>query len=229
MKTILVLGVVALIAVFIIAQYNRLIRLNITVDEAWAQIEVQLKRRADLIPNLVETVKGYAKHEQSTFDAVVEARAKSTSASTIENADKVVFTNGCFDILHKGHVTYLAKSAELGDRLIVALNTDASVREQGKGENRPINPEDARATVLAALGFVDMVVFFNDQTPLQVIEMLQPDVLVKGADYDPNETDTTSKKYIVGSDIVKKNGGEVVAIQLVDGYSTTSIIEKSKA
>ncbi len=142
--------------------------------------------------------------------------------------DKVVFTNGCFDILHKGHVTYLAKSAELGDRLIVAINTDASVREQGKGENRPINPEDARATVLAALGFVDMVVFFNDQTPLQVIEMLQPDVLVKGADYDPNETDTTSKKYIVGSDIVKKNGGEVVAIQLVDGYSTTSIIEKSK-
>ena len=143
--------------------------------------------------------------------------------------DKVVFTNGCFDILHKGHVTYLAKSAELGDRLIVAINTDASGREQGKGENRPINPEDARATVLAALGFVDMVVFFNDQTPLQVIEMLQPDVLVKGADYDPNETDTTSKKYIVGSDIVKKNGGEVVAIQLVDGYSTTSIIEKSKA
>ena len=143
--------------------------------------------------------------------------------------DKVVFTNGCFDILHKGHVTYLAKSAELGDRLIVAINTDASVREQGKGENRPINPEDARATVLAALGFVDLVVFFNDQTPLKVIEMLQPDVLVKGADYDPNETDTTSKKYIVGSDIVKKNGGEVVAIQLVDGYSTTSIIEKSKA
>ena len=143
--------------------------------------------------------------------------------------DKVVFTNGCFDILHKGHVTYLAKSAELGDRLIVAINTDASVREQGKGENRPINPEDARATVLAALGFVDLVVFFNDQTPLKVIEMLQPDVLVKGADYDPNETDTRSKKYIVGSDIVKKNGGEVVAIQLVDGYSTTSIIEKSKA
>jgi rfaE bifunctional protein nucleotidyltransferase chain/domain len=143
--------------------------------------------------------------------------------------DKVVFTNGCFDILHKGHVTYLAQAAELGDRLVVAINTDSSVKQLGKGDNRPINPEDARATVLAALGFVDMVVFFNDQTPLQVIEMLQPDVLVKGADYDPNETDTTSKKYIVGSDIVKKNGGEVVAIQLVDGYSTTSIIEKSKA
>ena len=83
MKTIIVLGVVALIAVFIISQYNRLIRLNITVDEAWAQIEVQLKRRADLIPNLVETVKGYAKHEQSTFDAVVTARAKATSATTV--------------------------------------------------------------------------------------------------------------------------------------------------
>ncbi len=143
--------------------------------------------------------------------------------------DKVVFTNGCFDILHKGHVIYLAKSAELGDRLIVAINTDASVREQGKGENRPINPEDARATVLAALGFVDMVVFFSENTPHDVIEFLQPDVLVKGADYDPNETDPSSKKYIVGSDIVKKNGGEVIAIQLVDGYSTTSIIEKSKA
>ena len=83
MKTIIVLGVVALIAVFIISQYNRLIRLNITVDEAWAQIEVQLKRRADLIPNLVETVKGYAKHEQSTFDAVITARAKATTASTV--------------------------------------------------------------------------------------------------------------------------------------------------
>ena len=83
MKTIIVLGVIALIAVFIIAQYNRLVRLNITVDEAWAQIDVQLKRRADLIPNLVETVKGYAKHEQSTFDAVVAARAKATTATTV--------------------------------------------------------------------------------------------------------------------------------------------------
>jgi rfaE bifunctional protein nucleotidyltransferase chain/domain len=143
--------------------------------------------------------------------------------------DKVVFTNGCFDILHKGHVTYLAKSAELGDRLIVAINTDASVRELGKGDNRPINPEEARATVLAGLGFVDMVVFFSENTPLHLIEFLQPDVLVKGADYDPNETDPAAKNYIVGSDIIKKNGGEVVAIQLVEGYSTTSIIEKSKA
>jgi rfaE bifunctional protein nucleotidyltransferase chain/domain len=126
-------------------------------------------------------------------------------------------------------VTYLAKSAELGDRLIVAINTDASVRELGKGDNRPINSEEARATVLAALGFVDMVVFFDDNTPLSLIEFLQPDILVKGADYDPQETNPDSKKYIVGSDFIKKNGGEVAAIQLVEGYSTTSIIEKSKA
>ncbi len=142
--------------------------------------------------------------------------------------DKVVFTNGCFDILHKGHVTYLAKAAELGKRLIVAINTDKSVKKQGKGDDRPINSEDARAIVLTALGFVDLVVFFDDQTPQSLIEFLVPDVLVKGADYDPNETDTHSKKYIVGSEIVLKNGGEVVAIQLVEGFSTTSILNKLK-
>jgi rfaE bifunctional protein nucleotidyltransferase chain/domain len=140
--------------------------------------------------------------------------------------DRVVFTNGCFDILHKGHVTYLAEAAELGDRLIVALNTDASVRQQGKGDDRPVNDEDARGTVLAALGFVDLIVYFNDQTPLDVIKELLPDILVKGADYDPNETDPTSKRYIVGSDVVRKNGGDVIAIELVQGFSTTSIISK---
>lgn len=140
--------------------------------------------------------------------------------------DKIIFTNGCFDILHKGHVTYLAEAAELGDRLIVALNTDASVKDQGKGDDRPVNNEDARATVLAALGFVDLIVFFNDQTPIEVISELLPDILVKGADYDPNETDPTSKRYIVGSNIVRKNGGDVIAIELVEGFSTTSIISR---
>ncbi|MEY3237088.1 MAG: hypothetical protein RI883_1189 [Bacteroidota bacterium] len=140
--------------------------------------------------------------------------------------DKVVFTNGCFDILHKGHVTYLAKAASLGDRLIVAINTDKSVRQQGKGDDRPINTEDARSLVLAGLGFVDIVVFFEDQTPKNIIEILVPDVLVKGADYDPNEKDPQSKKYIVGSEVVLANGGEVIAIQLVEGYSTTSIVNK---
>ncbi|MDP4685091.1 MAG: adenylyltransferase/cytidyltransferase family protein [Crocinitomicaceae bacterium] len=142
--------------------------------------------------------------------------------------DKIVFTNGCFDILHKGHVTYLAQAAQEGTRLVIGLNTDASVREQGKGEDRPINDQDARALVIAALGFVDLVMFFEEQTPINLIKELLPDVLVKGADYDPNETDPNSKKYIVGSDLIKSNGGKVIAIPLVDGYSTTSILAKGK-
>ena len=142
--------------------------------------------------------------------------------------DKIVFTNGCFDILHKGHVTYLAQAAQEGTRLVIGLNTDASVREQGKGEDRPINAQDARALVIAALGFVDLVLFFEEQTPINLIKELLPDVLVKGADYDPNETDPSSKKYIVGSELIKANGGKVIAIPLVDGYSTTSILAKGK-
>jgi rfaE bifunctional protein nucleotidyltransferase chain/domain len=140
--------------------------------------------------------------------------------------NKVVFTNGCFDILHKGHVSYLAEAASLGNKLIVALNTDASVKRQGKGDDRPVNNEDARSIVICALGFVDMVVFFDKDTPIDLIEKLRPDILVKGADYDPEETDKTSKSYIVGSDIVIANGGVVKAIPLVEGYSTTSIINK---
>lgn len=141
--------------------------------------------------------------------------------------DRVVFTNGCFDILHKGHVTYLAKAASLGERLVIALNTDDSVKRQGKDENRPINPEDARSLVLASLGFVDAIVFFNEDTPLDVINSLEPDILVKGADYDPDETDPASKKYIVGSKEVRERGGSVQAIDLVAGFSTTAIIAKS--
>jgi rfaE bifunctional protein nucleotidyltransferase chain/domain len=143
--------------------------------------------------------------------------------------ETIVFTNGCFDILHKGHVTYLAKAADLGNRLIVGVNSDASVKRQGKGDERPINPEDARQTLLAALTFVDLVVLFDGDTPEELIHFLVPDILVKGADYDPSERDKNAKKYIVGSDFIKKNGGDVVAIQLVEGYSTTAIIEKSKA
>lgn len=156
-------------------------------------------------------------------------QAKRLMASWRLKGDKIVFTNGCFDILHKGHVTYLAEAAALGNRLIVALNTDASVKQQGKGDNRPINSEDARGLVMASLGFVDAVVYFNDDTPLEIINELLPDVLVKGADYDPEEIDPNSKKFIVGSIEVRQNGGEVKAIELVDGFSTTGIIEKSKA
>jgi rfaE bifunctional protein nucleotidyltransferase chain/domain len=140
--------------------------------------------------------------------------------------DRIVFTNGCFDILHEGHVTYLAQAAGQGQRLVVALNTDASVKRQGKGEDRPVNAESARAMVLAALGFVDLVVFFDADTPLDLIRELQPNVLVKGADYDPEERDPSSKKYIVGSDLVRAAGGQVVAIPLVEGFSTTAIIQK---
>lgn len=144
-------------------------------------------------------------------------------------ANKVVFTNGCFDILHQGHVTYLAGAAQLGTKLIVGLNSDASVKKQGKGENRPLNDEAARAIVLASLGCVDMVVIYDDETPLELIKMLEPAVIAKGADYDAQETDASSKKYIVGSKEVKANGGEVVSIPLVEGFSTTKIIEKINA
>ncbi len=141
---------------------------------------------------------------------------------------KVVFTNGCFDILHKGHVTYLAKASDLGDKLVVALNTDISVKAQNKGIERPINPEDARQLVLAALEFVDIVLLFEKDTPLKEIITIQPDVLVKGADYSPNEKDEFSKKYIVGSKEIRAIGGEVKVIDLVAGFSTTSILSKSK-
>lgn len=141
--------------------------------------------------------------------------------------DRVVFTNGCFDILHQGHVTYLAKAASMGERLVVALNTDTSVKQQGKGDNRPINPENARALVLASLGCVDAVVFFDAPTPIALITALKPDILVKGADYDPNETDSSSRTYIVRSKEVRSYGGKVEVIDLVDGFSTTGIIEKT--
>lgn len=145
-----------------------------------------------------------------------------------KQGEKVVFTNGCFDILHEGHVTYLAKAADLGTKMIVALNTDASVREQGKGKERPINPEASRMLLIAALSFVDAVVLFDSETPKMLIEQLVPSVLVKGADYDPEETDSKSKKYIVGRDTVLSHGGEVKTIALVPGFSTTSIVNKLK-
>jgi len=140
--------------------------------------------------------------------------------------DVVCFTNGCFDILHLGHVTYLAKAASLGKRLIVAINSDESVRMLNKAPNRPINNEEARMMVVAALGCVDLVVLFNEQTPLELITSLLPDMLIKGADYDADETDSTHLKYIVGSDVVIKNGGTVATIEMVEGYSTTTLLGK---
>lgn len=131
---------------------------------------------------------------------------------------KVVFTNGCFDIIHLGHIDYLAKASDLGDILIVGLNTDDSVRRI-KGENRPVNNEKARALVLAALKFVSAVVLFDEDTPYELIKLARPHVLVKGSDY--------TEETIVGADIVKENGGEIVTIDLVPGFSTSDIIDKS--
>lgn len=141
---------------------------------------------------------------------------------------QVVFTNGCFDILHRGHVEYLAQSADFGNRLIIAVNADSSVKGLDKGSSRPIQDEYSRALIIAALSFVDAVIIFEEQTPLELIQQLVPDILIKGGDYDVNCTDKTDKKYIVGSDVVKANGGKVEVIQFVQGYSTSKIEEKIK-
>ena len=141
---------------------------------------------------------------------------------------KIVFTNGCFDILHRGHIEYLAQTADFGDQLIVAVNSDASVKRLGKGDARPLQDENSRALIIAALDFVAAVVIFDEDTPLELITQILPDVLIKGGDYNPEETDSTDKKYIVGSDVVKANGGKVEVIQFVEGYSTSKIEEKIK-
>ena len=163
----------------------------------------------------------YVLHKIVTQEEIIQHRA----LFAMKN-QRLVFTNGCFDILHPGHVTYLAKAASLGNKLIVGLNSDESVRSLEKAPNRPVNSQDARALVLAALGFVDLVCVFTESTPEKLIELVQPDILVKGADYDPDETDPSSKKFIVGSEFVKSYGGEVKTIDLVQGFSTTGIIEK---
>lgn len=132
---------------------------------------------------------------------------------------RTVFTNGCFDILHYGHINYLARARDLGDRLIVGLNSAGSVRRL-KGPNRPINDEATRLHLMAALSFVDAVVVFDQDTPLELIQLLKPDVLVKGGDWQPDQ--------IVGADIVISNGGSVLSLPFIDGYSTTAIETKIK-
>jgi rfaE bifunctional protein nucleotidyltransferase chain/domain len=140
----------------------------------------------------------------------------------------IAFTNGCFDILHKGHVEYLAQAADLADVLVLGLNSDDSVRRLEKGDERPINSEQARAAVLSSMAFVDLIVIFDEDTPEELIKEVGPNVLVKGADYDPNETDPASKKYVVGRESVLATGGEVKVIDLVPGFSTTGIVNKMK-
>ncbi len=130
---------------------------------------------------------------------------------------QLVFTNGCFDIVHLGHIDYLSKARDLGDILILGLNTDSSVRRI-KGETRPVNDENARARILASFNFIDALILFDEDTPYDLINFVQPDVLVKGSDYKPHE--------IVGSDIVLKKGGRIETIDFLEGYSTSSIIKR---
>jgi D-glycero-beta-D-manno-heptose 1-phosphate adenylyltransferase len=153
-----------------------------------------------------------------TSDKIVDIDQALTQIETWNSAGlKMVFTNGCFDIVHLGHIDYLEKARTKGDKLILGLNTDASTRRL-KGESRPLVNEYARARMMAAMAFVDLVILFDEPTPLQLIETLKPDILVKGNDY--------TIENIVGADFVMANGGKVETIELVKGYSTTSFIEK---
>jgi rfaE bifunctional protein nucleotidyltransferase chain/domain len=148
-----------------------------------------------------------------TPDAAVTWRKRLTG--------RLVFTNGVFDLLHPGHVEYLEAARALGDHLLVAVNSDRSAQGLGKGPGRPVVGEVARSRVLAALEAVDRVVVFDAPTPLELISILQPEVLVKGGDY--------TRDTIVGADLVEAAGGRVVTIPLVPGYSTTALVEKSRA
>lgn len=134
---------------------------------------------------------------------------------------KIVFTNGCFDILHRGHVEYLMQASDLGDILVIGLNSDLSVKRL-KGATRPVQDEQTRALILSSLQFVSIVAIFEEDTPLELIKKVQPDFLVKGGDYKKLEE-------IVGYDIVKAKGGEVLTIPFVEGFSTTNIINKTNS
>jgi rfaE bifunctional protein nucleotidyltransferase chain/domain len=133
--------------------------------------------------------------------------------------ESIVFTNGCFDIIHSGHIHYLSCAADLGNKLIVGLNSDESVSKL-KGKDRPYNKESDRLLMLASLQFIDVIILFNQDTPIDLIESINPNVLVKGGDYTEDK--------IVGADYVKKNGGKVISLQFIEGYSTSNFIKKIK-
>jgi rfaE bifunctional protein nucleotidyltransferase chain/domain len=158
----------------------------------------------------------------STSNKVVDWEAAARWVQDLQGQGKLaVFTNGCFDLLHMGHVHYLEAARSLGDGLIVGVNTNASVKRLGKGPSRPLNPEGDRARVLAALACVDRVVLFGEDTPLALITLLAPDVLVKGGDYQLDD--------IVGREVVLARGGRVIALPFVPGYSTTGLIERLRS
>lgn len=172
--------------------------------------------------------------EKLTALKIVQSKIYTPDALSMELAvwrfkgNKIVFTNGCFDIVHRGHIDYLAKASDLGNKLVIGVNSDASVKRLGKSSSRPLQDEQTRAMIIASLHFVSAVVIFDEDTPFDLISLIKPDVLVKGADYDANETNKKSKKYIVGSEVVLANKGLVKTIAFLEGFSTTKIEEKIK-
>jgi D-beta-D-heptose 7-phosphate kinase/D-beta-D-heptose 1-phosphate adenosyltransferase len=164
-----------------------------------------------------ERHQGHYNTDHSIGGAVTTEQLRMAVEQAKQRGEKVVFTNGCFDILHAGHVSYLQQAREQGDRLVVAINTDESVTKL-KGEGRPINSADRRLAVLAGLASVDWVTCFTGDTPEALLQLVQPDVLVKGGDYD--------KKGVVGWEIVEAYGGEVKVMGLVENCSTTAIVNK---
>ena len=185
---------------------------NLTAAIVVAKSGTVAVKLEDIILNLRENDAPHSQRITSNVDlAYRQCEAWRSSG------EKIVFTNGCFDILHPGHVKYLENAKRLGDKLIVGLNSDSSVR-QLKGNNRPINDENSRSLVLDALRFIDFVIIFPEKTPEHLIKVLKPDILVKGGDYLP--------KNIVGGDFVKEAGGEVKVLEFLQGFSTTSIINK---
>ncbi len=156
------------------------------------------------------------------LEAVVNKIVTRDDAQRIVNewkaqGEKIVFTNGCFDIIHKGHVCYLAQARDLGTKLVLGLNTDASIKRL-KGDSRPIKEEESRALTVASFAFIDLVVLFDEDTPHELISLLVPNVLVKGSDYKVQD--------IVGADVVLQHGGEVKTIDFVQGFSTTNYVKK---
>ena len=147
------------------------------------------------------------------------ASLKSALAALKKRGKHIVFTNGCFDILHVGHIDYLSKAKKMGDVLVIGLNSDSSIRRL-KGRSRPINKEEDRAMVLSALWFVDFVTIFNEDTPEKLVRSIGPDIMVKGSDW--------KGKCVAGADFVRSNGGRLVFVPLVKGYSTTSTIKRLK-
>lgn len=159
--------------------------------------------------------------EKTLLNKILDLKSTENHVKTWQaEGQKVVFTNGVFDLLHIGHITYMAKAADLGDKLVIGLNSDSSVKRI-KGDDRPVNDQNSRAALLAALFFVDAIVIFEEDTPQNLITTLLPDILVKGADYEIEN--------IVGAKEVLANGGEVKTISFVDGYSSTSIINKIRS